>query len=420
MPKEGNIPGDYLIVYRQKASNKVSGEMTEMNIMEKTISIVLAQDFHPAPGGVSVYTENLVKNWSGNLIMIAPRRKESFSEGFGPHIKIRRIDMDLRRGKVWLIIKRQFAMLKECYRIIKSEKVSLVNCMHVASGVTALCVKWIFGIPYVLYTYGSEITAPSNIFFKILMKVILQNALYITTMSNFTRKALNAYGIDNEKITFLVGVEVEQLSKTGDIALTKEKYKISGKPVLLTVARLKPHKGIDTVIKALPKIIRKFPDIQYVVVGEGPYKEGLQKLIRTLKLEQHVRLIGNITHEKLQTKTEAFYSVCDLFLMISRNIDGVEAEGFGLVFLEAGLSRKASIGGKSGGIEDAIIDGVTGKLVDPYDIEAVSDCIITLIKSPEVLIQMGENGFERAKKHFGWRNNVAQWQDKINRVLRSP
>ena len=348
---------------------------------------------------------------------MAPNSLESINLKFPPHITIKRLSMDLKRGGIKPYLKRQIFLYKESLNHIKTYKIELVHCTHIASGLVALLLKKCRSIPYILYTYGSEITGQPGFIRSNLSKLILTNAMRIVTMSEFTKKAIMDYGIPEEKIRFLVGVEVDRLSREGNIQVTKKKYNINGEPILLTIARLVPHKGIDTVIKALPDIIKSYPKLLYLVIGEGPYRRDLEKLSITLQVEKHVKFIGNIPHHKLQNESEAFYSVCDLFLMVSRNIRNIEAEGFGIVFLEAALSKKACIGGNSGGISNAVLDGVTGKLVDPNDPSEVAKAVLDLLNSREIANQMGENGYRRAIQYFDWYANVSAWEKELEMLF---
>ena len=381
--------------------------------MQAINSLVLAQDFPPVPGGVSVYVENLFKNWTGRAIILAPECGEPAKVMFPPNIIVKRIPMDMTRGSFKAYLKRQLGFYKESRSIINKEKIHVVQCTHMASGIAALIIKKIHSIPYVLYSYGSEITGQPGIIRHSIAKSILKNAFCIVTMSNFTRQAIIKYGVDEKKIRFLVGVDIERFSRIGNIEATKKKYGIKGSPIILTIARLMEHKGIDTVIKSLPEMLKKYPNMLYLIIGEGTYHDTLERLSKRLKIEDHVKFLGNIPHYKLQDETEAFYSLCDLFLMISRNINDIEAEGFGLVFLEAGLAKKAVIGGNSGGIRSAVIDDVTGKLVDPNDPNAVSKCIISLLENSNVAKMMGENGYKRAVKFFNWETNVGKWEEEF-------
>ena len=377
-------------------------------------SLVLAQDFPPIPGGVSVYVENLCKNLKGHVTILAPESSAPSKAKFPSNVTINRLPMDLSRGGLIPYLRRQFVLYRASRKILKTKEIIYVHCTHIASGLVALLLKRIHSIPYVLYTYGSEITGQPGFIRSNLAKLILRNAYHIATMSEFTKKAILNYGVPVEKVRFLVGVEVDRFSAKGDKQATKEKYNITGDPILLTVARLVEHKGIDTVIKALPEIIKIYPKLLYLVIGEGPYRHNLEKLCSELKVEKNVQFLGNIPHYKLQSESEAFYTICDLFVMVSRNINGIEAEGFGIVFLEAGLSRKACIGGNSGGIADAVIDDITGKLVDPNDPEGVANTVIYLLKNRIITEQLGENGFERASRLFDWRNNVTKLERELN------
>lgn len=381
--------------------------------MRSIKSLILTQDFPPVPGGVSVYVENLVRNWKGATTVLAPMHNQSLRQEFPGNVEIRRIPMDLTRGTVLSFLKRQASLYKRSLNLIKTKRIDLIQCAHLSSGLAALFIDKTLSTPYVLYTYGSEITGQLGLFEQKLTRYILSNAMLIATMSDFTKEAILRYGIDEKKVRFLVGVELDLLSRGGEVEATKEKYNINGDPIILTIARLMEHKGIDTVIRALPMIIETYPNILYLVIGEGPFRSTLEKLCIDLNVDRHVRFVGNIPHYKLQQKTEAFYSICDLFVMISRNIGNVEAEGFGIVFLEAGLFRRAVVGGRSGGIASAIIDGITGKLVEPHDISGTSRCILDLLRDRKRLREMGQNGHDRAITIFDWKTNVKKWEDEI-------
>jgi phosphatidylinositol alpha-1,6-mannosyltransferase len=384
--------------------------------MKEAHSLVLAQDFPPIPGGVSVYVENLFKNWRAPAIILAPEVSAPGKLELPANITVKRLPMDLKRGGLIPYFKRQISLYRACLRQLKNADIKYVQCTHIASGLVALLLKKLHSIPYVLYTYGSEITGQPGFIRSTLSRLILKNAIHILTMSEFTKKAIMRYGIPAEKIRFLVGVEVDRFARKGDTQGTREKYRLDGEPILLTVARLVEHKGIDTVIKALPEVLKTYPRLLYLVIGDGPYRCHLEKLCRRLQVEKSVRFLGNIPHDIMQNTCEAFYSLCDLFIMVSRNINQIEAEGFGIVFLEAALAQKACIGGRSGGIADAIIDGVTGKLVDPNDPKAVAKTVLNLLADKQAASLLGANGYKRATKKFNWHSNVSAWEQELNHV----
>src|SRR5262249_14775190 len=132
-------------------------------------------------------------------------------------------------------------------------------------------------------------------------------------------------------------------------------------PVILTVGSLVERKGQDMIIRALPLIANAVPGVSYLIVGDGPYKANLKTLVTSMGLQDRVVFTGRVSDEELPE----FYALSDVFAMPSRAcLDSNDVEGFGMVFLEAGATGKPVVAGRSGGIEDAVVDGVTGLLVD--------------------------------------------------------
>ena len=195
------------------------------------------------------------------------------------------------------------------------------------------------------------------------------------------------------------GVDAERFQPNIDPTAVRKSLGLDGRRVLLTVARLDDYKGIDTVIQALPTIRERFPNVLYLVVGEGKDRPALERLAQELDLTEHVRFAGYIRDEDLP----AVYNACDFFVMVSRALTEEESmEGFGIVFLEAAACCKASIGGRSGGIPDAVVDGKTGMLVDPLSIDAVAEAIVHLLAHPEEADRMGRQGRQRVLAELQW------------------
>jgi phosphatidylinositol alpha-1,6-mannosyltransferase len=157
------------------------------------------------------------------------------------------------------------------------------------------------------------------------------------------------------------------------------------------------RKGQDKVIEALPRIKQAVPQVKYVMVGTGEVHESLIALARQLGVEDSVVFAGNILDQDLA----AYYSACDVFLMPCREIDG-DVEGFGIVYLEAGAAGKPVIGGKTGGTDDAIVDGVTGLRVDGTSCDEIADAAIRLLSTPHKAKEMGQNGRQRVETDFSW------------------
>ena len=123
----------------------------------------------------------------------------------------------------------------------------------------------------------------------------------------------------------------------------------------------------------------------------------LKEVVREVGMESNVIFAGSIPGEELG----GYYSCCDIFVMPNRQI-GEDIEGFGMVYLEAGAVAKPVIGGKSGGTDDAVVDGVTGVLVDGNNVKEIVGAVVSLLGSPEKAEKMGENGRRRVEEEFSW------------------
>ena len=176
-----------------------------------------------------------------------------------------------------------------------------------------------------------------------------------------------------------------------------------GGMTLLTVATLVERKGHASVISVLPRILAKYPSTRYVIIGDGPYRSTLTDKVEQLGLAATVHFLGRVTDDEVIWWLRA----CDIFVMPSRKLPGkFGEEGFGIAYLEANACGKPVIGGDSGGVRDAVINGVTGLLVNPEDNEALFIALDQLIGSKELRDLLGEQGRRRVVHDFQWRDRV--------------
>jgi glycosyltransferase involved in cell wall biosynthesis len=163
--------------------------------------------------------------------------------------------------------------------------------------------------------------------------------------------------------------------------------------VILTVGRwlaAERYKGMDTLIKALPRLLLRWPEVQLAMVGEGDDKEWLVDIARHSGVQKHVHFLSGLTYGQLS----ACYAGSEVFALPSRG------EGFGFVYLEAMARGKPVIGGAHGGAPEVIRDGVTGYLVQHGETEQLATSIDTLLSNPELAKKMGAQGKERVEKEF--------------------
>src|SRR5438105_317865 len=167
----------------------------------------------------------------------------------------------------------------------------------------------------------------------------------------------------------------------------RRKHGLEGGPWLLTVARLDFHKGIDTVIRALPAIRAAVPGARYAVAGVGSRRDTLDALVAELGLRDAVRLLGFVPDAELP----ALYNAADVFVLASRRHD-LLVEGFGIACVEAAACGLAVIGSRSGGIPEAIREGETGLLVDPEDPAALAAAAVRVLEDDALRRRLGAAG----------------------------
>ena len=177
----------------------------------------------------------------------------------------------------------------------------------------------------------------------------------------------------------------------------EKRHNTNGKYIMLTVGHLEKRKGHDNVIKALSRIRETIPDIVYVIIGRCPMKKDLIELVNDLGLNKNVQFTGFVPYPELPY----YYNLCDVFIMPSRN-ENDDIEGYGLVYVEANSCQKPTIGGDSGGVYDAIIDGQTGLLVNPNDIQDIASKIVYLKNNRNISTQLGIHGRQRVIKELNY------------------
>lgn len=267
-------------------------------------------------------------------------------------------------------------------------------------------VAWILRkkTPYALFLHGMDIlSATQSPRKRWITQKILDEARFIVVNSDFTRDALTAYGtLLTEKTIRIYPCPANRVSPPPEtIEELRRKLGLSGKKILLTMGRVVTRKGHDKVIQALPKILEREPGAIYIVAGLGPHLDTLTKLAADLNVQHAVRFVGGVSDEE----RTAFFELCDFCIMPSRQI-GPDVEGFGLVFLEAAIHGKPSIGGRNGGIPEAILDGRTGLVVNPEDTDDIANATIKLLTDDILRVKLGQQAKVRTENEFTWGKQI--------------
>lgn len=181
-------------------------------------------------------------------------------------------------------------------------------------------------------------------------------------------------------------------------------------PVILTVSRLsqcESYKGYELLLKAMPMILRAFPEAYYLIVGSGDYYPMLERMIKSMDLEKSAGLAGFVPDRELPD----YYNLCDVFVLPSK------LEGFGIVYLEAMASGKPVVGGNADGAVDALWHGELGALVDPDDIEDIAGTVIKILKRnyPLPIMYQPRLLSDRVQQLFGYR----RFKERVTELIMS-
>jgi len=339
-------------------------------------------------GGIQRYTANLVRALEDLLggenvqsLAVSDTSGRGAHDRFSVGVKLRFAGRAFWQGAYW--------------------KPDLIIGTHIAVGPIGSLLSRIEGSQHVIVVHGIEAWGPLSR----LKKIALSHADGVIVTSDFSEKQLvKKHQIDPQRVRrlpcmwddTLLGIEPET---DGVLRRISE-----GQRVVLTVARMdasERYKGHDVVLRALPSVIAKVPDLIYVIAGGGDDRPRLERLSIELQLRKHILFLGEISDAELA----ALYRRSEVFVLPARTVlheREPKGEGFGIVFLEAMAFGKPVIGPSYGAPQEIIRSGENGLLVDPEDASSVAEALVTLLSNREAARQMGEAGKEWVQRHYSY------------------
>jgi len=372
--------------------------------------LLVSNDFPPSVGGIAHIAHMICKNLDPDKLSVLAAHVPGDREFDGRQaFSIRRVRYFYRKGFLSLLSVVNFGIRAILAAKRDGSRMLLFGAVF-PLGMIGLVSRYL-GLPYIVEVYGSDILIPRHPVITWLRSRILLSAKWVITISEFTKQHLLHLGVQEERI-HIMHPKIDMpapLDEDHAMAFRSEKG-LQGKRIILSVGRLVERKGFDRVIEAAPEVVRTYPDAVFVFVGDGPDRQRLMKLAKDCDIEASILFVG----EKTQEEVAPYYNACDIFVMPSRYIvERGDAEGFGVVFLEANAHRKPVIGGNSGGIPDAIVDGKSGLLCDPDDVGSLVCSIKKLLGDPALSARLGEQGYLRVKREF----TSERYREEFARVL---
>lgn len=365
--------------------------------MKPVSSVLLATSFPPVLGGMETLLYQTARHLAAPPVVVAPPPvcvpdlRVVPVGGGGTGLAERAAYRVLWRLHPSLHYTRTF--WRPFFQAMRAHRPRVIQVGHVYLAPLARIAAGRLGIPYVLYVHGREVWREGR-----------------REGIRAVDERLRGGAVRAASATFVHGAFTASLVRVWDVPnerLVRVPYGSDARPPLppaegaglLSVARLVRRKGIDTVIRLLPRLAARYPDLRYTVVGLGPDEGYLQELARAHGVSDRVQLLGRIDAD--DPRIAEVYRRASVFVLPTRPV-AQEVEGFGLVYLEAAAWGRPAIAGSTGGEVDAVLDGQTGLLVDGADSEAVFAAIDGLLADPTRARALGQAGRERVERQHNW------------------
>ena len=365
--------------------------------------LVVTTDFPPAPGGIQTVLFKTISHFqSFEPIVVAPDHPHAEVFDRGAPFEIHRVPLGIRgssRPARW-------ADLALLIGLSQAKSVQLrpnvLLCGHPFVSMVGWARKKTRKTPYAVCAYGRELLVKRR-----LLRTTLNGAGAIFSISRHTDNLLHDIGVLADRIVRLPLAPDAPIQESGNF----------GSGTMVTAARMDDlYKGHDVMIRAMPLVLAKVPKAHWVVIGGGTLRSYYERLATSLGVSESITFAGHVS----RAERDRLLAQADVMVMPSRDrqIDG-GAEGFGLAYIEAGAAGKPVVGGRAGGVPDAVIDGVTGVLVDPEDPLEVAEAVIGMLKDLDRSKEMGENGRKRVEENLSWERSANIVEENLIRLLGS-
>jgi phosphatidylinositol alpha-1,6-mannosyltransferase len=334
-------------------------------------SLLVTNDFPPKLGGIQSYLYELWRRLPAEETTVFTTRFDGDLEWDTSH--------DLRvvrsRHSVFLPTRTLAADIDALVRDVRAEVVFLDPWLPLGA-----LAPWLRAAPYAVVVHGAEVTVPGRLpGTRALGGRVLRGATAVVAAGDYpATEAVRAAGRPLPGIVVPPGVDTERVVPLDLEARAKARADFgldATAPLVVGVSRLVPRKGFDVLVDAVAGL----PGVELAIGGAGRDRDRLARRARDAGVSDRVHLLGRVPDADLP----ALYACADVFAMPCRDRwGGLEAEGFGIVFLEAAAAGVPVVAGRSGGSHEAVDDGVTGAVVDGRDAASVRDAVARYLDDP--------------------------------------
>jgi phosphatidylinositol alpha-1,6-mannosyltransferase len=374
--------------------------------------LFVTNDFGPRAGGIETFVIGLIERRPYCQTIVYTSAQANSEQYDADWLRNYGVRVIRDRAKILLPTPRVASELK---KIVRNQGITTAAFGAAAPlGLLSAGLKRAGVLRTVALTHGHEVWWAKVFPFNLLLRRIGSTVDVLTYLGEFTRKAISK-GL-NEKaqrsmVKIAPGIDVDHFIPNDATGL-RNSLGLSDKKVIVSVGRLVHRKGQDYLIEAMPEILKSVPQAHLLLVGEGPYREHLEKLVTQHKLERSVTFIGRIQYKELPT----YICAGDIFAMPSRSrLMGLEVEGLGIVYLEASSCGLPVLAGNSGGAPDAVVHNETGLVVNGTDAQDIAAAAVELLVNVESSKKMGIAGRKWIVNNWRWEIWSKYFEDLLNK-----
>lgn len=295
----------------------------------------------------------------------------------------------------------------ELYRLIKKTGFDIVHCHGSKAGLVGRIAAWLAGVPVIIATVHNfvvydEVPLLKRLFFTRGERVLGRRTSGIITVSRALRDEMEEkFGIPPNKVVAIYnGIDLARFRTEPDLTLLRKNYAIGPDvPVVGTVARMAPQKGLAVFIEAIDVLVNEACAGLFMIVGDGPLRAELEDRV------QRAGLAGRVVFTGYQPDITPFLKLFDIFVVPSIS------EGLSITTIEAMAAGKPVIASAVGGLPELVKPEQNGLLVPPRDAGALASAIKILLAQPELREKMGQAGNEMTVSEFSKDTMIAKTVD---------
>jgi phosphatidylinositol alpha-1,6-mannosyltransferase len=361
--------------------------------------LLVTNDFPPKVGGIQAYLWELWRRIDPETFVVLTANSHPDAAAFDREQAARGIRIERVPGRILVPTPQLAQRIRETARRVGAGLVVVDPAFPLG------VVGPHLGLPYAVLLHGAEVAFPGRLpASRELLAHVLRRSSLVVSAGGYpaaeAARALRGRGMP-PVVEIPPGVDLDRFRPLSPSERSEARRDLglpTDGPLVVSVSRLVPRKGMDVLVDAAVLLRADLPDLTVAIAGRGRDSDRLAG-----RIAEHgapVRLLGGVADADLPRLVGA----ADVFAMLCRNRWlGLEQEGFGIVFLEAAAAGVPQVAGASGGAGEAVADGVTGLVVRrPTDVRSIAAALARLLGDQKLRTQMGAASRRRAEASFDY------------------